>query len=63
MDRYFHNCQCGQAIVGEGGHQGAAELPGRLQPVAGFLDDLTFHDLRHEGTGRLAEKLAMHELM
>lgn len=27
------------------------------------LVDLHFHDLRHEGTSRLAEKLAMHELM
>lgn len=28
-----------------------------------LLIDLTWHDLRHEGTSRLAEKLAMHELM
>lgn len=28
-----------------------------------FLYDLHFHDLRHEGTSRLAEKLQMHELM
>jgi integrase len=27
------------------------------------LVDLHFHDLRHEGTSRLANKLAMHELM
>ncbi len=27
------------------------------------LKNLTFHDLRHEATSRLAEKLAMHELM
>ena len=27
------------------------------------LDDLRFHDLRHEATSRLAEKLQMHELM
>lgn len=27
------------------------------------LVDLHFHDLRHEGTSRLADKLAMHELM
>lgn len=27
------------------------------------LVDLHFHDLRHEGTSRLASKLAMHELM
>lgn len=33
------------------------------EPVAGFLDELTFHDLRHEATSRLAEKLALHELM
>lgn len=29
----------------------------------GFLENLTFHDLRHEATSRLAEKLQMHELM
>lgn len=28
-----------------------------------FMCDLHFHDLRHEGTSRLAEKLQMHELM
>lgn len=28
-----------------------------------LLMDLTFHDLRHEATSRLAEKLEMHELM
>ena len=28
-----------------------------------ILTDLHFHDLRHEGTSRLAEKLQMHELM
>jgi integrase len=27
------------------------------------MEDLTFHDLRHEATSRLAEKLQMHELM
>lgn len=27
------------------------------------VEGLTFHDLRHEATSRLAEKLAMHELM
>lgn len=27
------------------------------------IEDLHFHDLRHEGTSRLAEKLQMHELM
>lgn len=35
----------------------------KTKPIPGFLDDLTFHDLRHEATTRLAEKLAMHELM
>lgn len=34
-----------------------------VEPEAGFLDDLTFHDLRHEATSRLAEKLQLHELM
>lgn len=28
-----------------------------------ILLDLTFHDLRHEATSRLAEKLAIHEIM
>lgn len=28
-----------------------------------IMDDLTFHDLRHEATSRLAEKLQLHELM
>jgi integrase len=32
-------------------------------PVDGFLQDLTFHDLRHVATSRLAERLQMHELM
>lgn len=32
-------------------------------PIAGFLEGLTFHDLRHEATSRLAEKLQLHELM
>lgn len=37
-----------------------------IQPdmrIEGFLDDFTFHDLRHEATTRLADKLQMHELM
>ncbi len=34
-----------------------------IEPEVGFLDNLTFHDLRHEATSRLAEKLQMHELM
>lgn len=29
----------------------------------GFLEDLRFHDLRHEATSRMAERLQMHELM
>lgn len=33
------------------------------EPVSGFLEGLTFHDLRHEATSRLAERLQMHELM
>ncbi|MDI6748226.1 MAG: site-specific integrase [Rhodocyclaceae bacterium] len=33
------------------------------EPVDGFLTDLTFHDLRHEATSRLAERLQLHELM
>lgn len=35
----------------------------RREPEPGVLEDLTFHDLRHEATSRLAEKLQMHELM
>ena len=31
--------------------------------IEGFLDDFTYHDLRHEATTRLADKLQMHELM
>lgn len=33
------------------------------EPQNSFLEDLTFHDLRHEATSRLADKLQMHELM
>lgn len=33
------------------------------EPAEGFLEGLTFHDLRHEATSRLAEKLQLHELM
>ncbi|HUX62206.1 site-specific integrase [Sulfuricella sp.] len=33
------------------------------EPVAGFLEDMTFHDLRHEGTSRLAEIFPLHKLM
>lgn len=53
------------------------QISGRVFPVTptviteGFerackraeIEDLRFHDLRHEATSRLAEKLAMHELM
>lgn len=39
------------------------ELIAKIGQEDKFLVDLTFHDLRHEGTSRLAEKLAMHELM
>jgi integrase len=35
----------------------------RIQTDDHVLQDLHFHDLRHEGTSRLAEKLGMHELM
>ncbi|MCR4332070.1 MAG: site-specific integrase [Sulfuricaulis sp.] len=33
------------------------------EPLDEFLVDLTFHDLRHVATERLAERLQMHELM
>ncbi len=33
------------------------------EPANSFLVDLTFHDLRHEATTRLAERLQLHELM
>ncbi|CAM4122665.1 hypothetical protein GCM10027287_23610 [Bordetella muralis] len=33
------------------------------RPLAGFLVDLRFHDLRHEATSRLASIFPMHELM
>lgn len=35
----------------------------RLEREDKKLDDLRFHDLRHEATSRLADKLEMHELM
>lgn len=44
-------------------------LPSTLEVLADIeahdstLQNLTFHDLRHEATSRLAGKLAMHELM
>ncbi len=40
-----------------------SELIEKIQNEDKFLVDLHFHDLRHEGTSRLANKLAMHELM
>ena len=40
-----------------------AECAGRGQvPDPAFLVDLRFHDMRHEGTSRLASKFAIHEL-
>ncbi|MDO8775596.1 MAG: integrase [Burkholderiaceae bacterium] len=39
------------------------ELIARIEAEDKVLVDLHFHDLRHEATSRLAEKLAMHELM
>lgn len=33
------------------------------EPEDAFLVDMTFHDLRHEGVTRLAERLQMHQLM
>lgn len=41
----------------------SVELLADLAEVDKTLDDLHFHDLRHEATSRLAEKLQMHELM
>ena len=34
-----------------------------IEPLEDFLEDLTFHDLRHVATEKLAERLQMHELM
>lgn len=39
------------------------ELLAKIETEDKTLVDLHFHDLRHEATSRLAEKLAMHELM
>ena len=39
------------------------ELLAVIESEDKILVDLHFHDLRHEATSRLAEKLAMHELM
>ena len=39
------------------------EVLADIEAHDGTLQNLTFHDLRHEATSRLAGKLAMHELM
>lgn len=39
------------------------ELLAKVEAEDGTLANLHFHDLRHEATTRLADKLAMHELM
>lgn len=39
------------------------QLLAELEKKDGTLLDLHFHDLRHEATSRLAERLQMHELM
>ena len=39
------------------------ELLSKIESEDRLLVDLHFHDLRHEATSRLADKLAMHELM
>lgn len=39
------------------------QLLARIKASDNTLDDLHFHDLRHEATTRLAEKLQLHELM
>lgn len=39
------------------------ELLAELERTDKILSDLHFHDLRHEATSRLAERLQMHELM
>ncbi len=41
----------------------ASNLMKRLSDQDSTLKDFRFHDLRHEATSRLAEKLEMHELM
>ncbi len=43
-------------------YEADCEAQGR-EPAHGFLEDLHFHDLRHEATSRLAERLQLHELM
>jgi integrase len=41
----------------------AALKIGDIDKSDALLTDLHFHDLRHEATSRLADKLQMHELM
>ncbi len=43
--------------------QRSVELLAELEQVDKTLVNLHFHDLRHEATSRLAERLQMHELM
>lgn len=43
-------------------YEADCEAQGR-EPSSGFMEDLHFHDLRHEATSRLADRLQMHELM
>lgn len=42
---------------------GTLALLSEIERADTVMVDLHFHDLRHEATSRLAEKLAMHELM
>lgn len=57
MNVVVFQCPCGAAAT-QRWPRGA-----RPYPVPGFLEDLHFHDLRHEATSMLAERLQMHELM
>lgn len=43
-------------------YEADCEAQGR-EPAPGFLENLHFHDLRHEATSRLADRLQLHELM
>lgn len=44
-------------------HSETVDLLASITESEDMLADLHFHDLRHEATSRLAEKLQMHELM
>ena len=44
-------------------HQVTLQLLAHMETSDKLIDDLVFHDLRHEATSRLAEKLQLHELM